>query len=231
MLRIVLLVINVGRSSSPELSSLAPACPQLCSFPRNCSVRLSYSFSLLHRWLACGFVKRKWFWLVASVFLVLGASIFHAGAIAIGAGYAIAITCVHFSGGHLRFRIKVSLPLVFLIVLSTFVLLQFADLFLSKLITIDSGTELVETAKTVGKVERHTFRHSRDSPATFLLYSPCVPFTSLPPHAVDWRGLSDAAFLFDSTVYILAIVAAIPRAFRRDDRGRMLIILWSRLPS
>lgn len=146
----------------------------------------------------------------------------HAGIIGILIGYFIAFMSYDFKTHKARLTRSSYVGLFFLLVLGV-ILLLYSDVFLSKLLN-GGDLEYINYRSTSEKAKSAYLTWlDYSSFGMVFLFSPLKMFYFLySPIFMDWRGINDAlAFMFDSTVYIVASWYIFTRRVE-DKRIRLL---------
>lgn len=153
---------------------------------------------------------------------LLMAILMHAGIIGIFIGYFIAFLGYDFRTNKLRLT-KASYTGLFFLLMLAGVVLMYSDVFLAKLMA-GGNMEYINYKSTSEKAESAYLTWLEYSSfGMVLLFSPLKMFYFMfSPIFFNWRGINDAlAFLFDSTVYIVAVWLIFTRCVE-NVRYRML---------
>ena len=164
---------------------------------------LTASLFFLVRWFIHGGVASA----LASIAMVLVASVFHSGAIVLLIGYAFAFLFYRHDTRRLKFGASTIPALIALTLLAYMITRQYPDLFLGKFSSIEGTQDLVATSNFRRGESAYLTGITVDSLRELILYGPIRALYFLAsPLPWDWRGLGDfLAFTFDSLVFIIPI--------------------------
>jgi len=167
---------------------------------------MAASFLLLLRWMQ----QNNIVYLVASLCLTLVAAMFHSGAIAAFAAYAI-ITALYHKG---RQRLTVTPLTVIALLVFTYSFLylysSYSNVFFQKIGIINDLSDISSKTTVVHGRSAYLEGLTADTPVKMILYTPIrILYFLAAPLPWDWRGLADIiAFCCSSMFYIYCYILA-----------------------
>jgi hypothetical protein len=166
----------------------------------------------------------EWYFYIAIIF-ALTASAFHSGCAAMVIGYIVVRMLYNKETKNFSGSMRAILPTAFFALVCAFILLNYSDVFLSKMGNVDSLEDIANVNDKGGSSYARYVGNS-SSIGNFVIYTlPRIIYFLFSPFPWQWRGLGDIiAFVFSSLFYFLTVRAAFRYLKQKKENNRSLVI-------
>lgn len=162
-------------------------------------------------WFCCWYKKSSIFYAVGSLLMIAAAGIFHLGVFGIIFGYIVAFFLYDHRTGRLLWTFRRVFSMLPILVGFIVVIISFSSLFLEKLETVSTTSDLLAKASSSKGGSAYLPGIEINSPIQFLMFGgikAVLLLVSPPPWL--WRSLMDiVSFIFDGLPFLIAVVLII----------------------
>lgn len=185
---------------------------------------ITFSFYLYISWIT---KKREMLFLFACIVALLGATI-HSGLIALVVGYFAVRLLYDKKTSSIKIRPLNIIVTILLVMVTTYFVLQYADVFIVKLSKVDDISDIANTRDVAGSSYVQYVGDS-SSVRNMLIYTiPRAFYFLFSPLPWQWRGFSDVfAFFFSSLLYFYCILFTFSRFKSLSKRDKCFVVLIS----
>lgn len=183
---------------------------------------VSLSFLYFVRWL----YNSGLYNLILAFLLVLCASYFHGGTVAVAGGYAVVVAFYSRKTRSLRFNSKTVFLVCFFFLVFAFLYVQYGDVLFSKIAGIDSVSD-VAGYDLRGGSSYASYVGTSDNIFSMILYTPLrMVYFLFSPMPWMWRGVSDLiAFFCSSLFYLVTIWQIVCTLVRYPDSRKGMVMV------
>ncbi|GHU75261.1 hypothetical protein AGMMS49992_18860 [Clostridia bacterium] len=192
---------------------------------RESIIILLIAFSIYH--FIIWFISSSIFHFILAILFVLGASVFHSGAIA--PLFAYTACAMFFRRKEDKFRVSVNTIFLFLLFwgMFTFIQQRYNDLFLGRFSNIESISDVVNIEEARGDSGYNVGIDTNNSIYALIVNTPIRMFYFIAsPLPWQWRGINDIiAFFFSALFYFYCYILAFKYLLNKDYANKNIIIL------
>lgn len=185
---------------------------------------ITLSVYMIHLWIT----RNIWRYYGFALIFTLAASWLHGGSAAIIIGYIAVLMLYDRKNDRFRFTLKNVLPTVLIILVFSFLFINYSSTLFTKLSGVNSVSDIADN-KVRGGSSYAAYVGDSSKPINLLIYTvPRILYFLFSPFPWQWRGISDIiAALFSSMFYLITIIYSIKYILSRNNKNRSIVISYT----